>query len=1760
MNVNSHGWMSGFLKSIMHRVMTLGHPTHRRQRRRGGEPVAALESRTLLSAFVVTSAADNTTVDSLTTLREAIILANAGGVGPHTITFGDGSASGGTNFTDGVPDTITLSLGQMAISQSVTITGQSAANTIINGNNASRILDITSGATTLRKLKLTGGKTTANSDKGGAIRSTSTGALTVIQSALSGNSTTGIGSYGGAIFSQTGAVTVSQSTLSGNSTTGSNADGGAIYAVSGAVTVSQSTLSGNSTGNSGYGGAIYARSGAVTVSQSTIAGNHATLSQGGGIFSVSSPITIQNSIIARNTDGGTAPDIRKSPTAALTVSYSLIGDNTGSSLTATVGSTPDVSGNFIGGAGVNAINPQLGLLLNNGGPTLTHALQVTSLALNKGNNTLIPLDTLDLDGDLNTSEQVPFDERGVGYARIDAGTVDMGAVEKDITVPTVTITMADTALLVGETSLVTFTFSEAVTGFTNADLTIDSGTLTAVTSVNGGGTWTATFTPLVNVQDAANMISLNKALITDIAGNAGVGTSRSPNYTIETLRPTVVITMADAALKAGETSLVTFTFSEAVTGFTNADLTIASGTLTAVASANGGITWTATFTPTVNLTDATNVISLNTALVTDIAGNAGTGTTSTLNYTVDTLRPTVTITMADVALLAGETSLVTFTFSEAVIDFTNADLVIASGTLTAVNSVNGGVTWTATFTPTANITDVTNVISLNTALITDIAGNVGVGTTSSPNYTIQTIRPTVSITMADVALKAGDTSLVTFTFSEAVTGFTNADLTIENGTMTAVATANAGVTWTATFTPNVNITDTTNVISLNTALVANAVGNGGAGTTSSPNYTIDTLRPTVVITMADTALKAGETSLVTFTFNEAVTGFTNADLTIVNGTLTAVTSANAGLTWTATFTPTAALTDPTNVITLNNTLVNDLAGNAGAGTTSSPNYAIDNVSPTVTITMTDAALKAGETSLVTFTFSEAVTGFTNADLTIASGTLTAVASVNGGVTWTATFTPTANLSDTTNVITLNNTLVTDIAGNAGTGTTSSPNYVIETIRPTATITMADTTLLAGETSLVTFTFSEAVTGFTNADLTIASGTLTAVASVNGGVTWTATFTPTVNINDATNIISLNKALVTDIAGNAGSGTTSSPNYTLETLRPTVVITMADTALKAGETSLVTFTFNEAVTGFTNADLTIANGTLTAVASANGGVTWTATFTPTVNITDTTNLITLNNALVNDIAGNAGAGTTSSLNYKVDTLLPTVTITMADAALLAGETSLVTFTFSEAVTGFTNADLTIENGTLTGVASANGGVTWTATFTPTVNISDATNVISLNTALVTDLAGNVGSGTTSSPNYTLETIRPTVTITMADAALLAGETSLVTFTFSEAVTGFTNADLTIANGTLSTVTTANGGVTWTATFTPTAAVTDTTNVITLNKALVTDLAGNAGTGTTSSPNYTIDSVRPTVVITMADAALKAGETSLVTFTFSEAVTGFTNADLTIENGTLAAVATANGGVTWTATFTPTVNLSDATNVISLNTALVNDLAGNAGTGTTSSPNYAVETLRPTATITMADTTLLAGESSLVTFTFSEAVTGFTNSDLTIANGTLTAVASVDGGVTWTATFTPTDSLNDATNVITLNTALVNDLAGNAGTSSTSSPNYTIETRRPTVTIVVSDLTLLAGETSLVTFTFNEAVTGFTNADLTIANGTLTSVTSANGGVTWTATFTPTTNINDTTNVISLNLALITDIAGNTGTGITSSNNYAVNTIA
>lgn len=128
-------------------------------------------------------------------------------------------------------------------------------------------------------------------------------------------------------------------------------------------------------------------------------------------------ITLRNTIVAKNTDNGTAPDTDVSPvTEPVTVLYSLIGDNTGTGLTASA--SPDANGNRIGHAGA-AIDPLLGPLADNGGPTLTMA-SLSGSPVDLGGSLALAVDP-------NTNLALVNDQRGILFNRSVFNAVDIGA-------------------------------------------------------------------------------------------------------------------------------------------------------------------------------------------------------------------------------------------------------------------------------------------------------------------------------------------------------------------------------------------------------------------------------------------------------------------------------------------------------------------------------------------------------------------------------------------------------------------------------------------------------------------------------------------------------------------------------------------------------------------------------------------------------------------------------------------------------------------------------------------------------------------------------------------------------------------------------------------------------------------------------------------------------------------------------------------------------------------------------------------------------------------------------------------------------------------------------------------------------------------------------------------------------------------------------------------------------------------------------------
>jgi hypothetical protein len=366
--------------------------------------------------------------------------------------------------------------------------------------------------------------------------------LTIINSTLSNNkaiggnstgSSRGGGGFGGGIFVYFSRLAVQNSTFSGDQAVGGNGangsggdgEGGGLdfHADDQSYVISNSTFSGNSAaggmggaqgfGGNGYGGAIFSNGSSDVlgtppnrITNTTIANNQANAGtapggggtgtgQGGGIYNASrGEVGIGSTIIAKNTtNGGVGSgqdvfDTKQTTNGVITsLGFNLIGDDDQPTDDFTVLHHDQV------GKPNSPIDPLLGPLQNNGGPTDTLALQPGSPAIDQGSNTY---------GDVN-GDPLAFDQRGPGFLRTvnlpppNAGDgTDVGAFELQLPTPTLTTTPNVTSVTLG-TSPVTLKDTADLEGGLNPTGTITftlflRSTLvhTEVVTVNGNGTYT----------------------------------------------------------------------------------------------------------------------------------------------------------------------------------------------------------------------------------------------------------------------------------------------------------------------------------------------------------------------------------------------------------------------------------------------------------------------------------------------------------------------------------------------------------------------------------------------------------------------------------------------------------------------------------------------------------------------------------------------------------------------------------------------------------------------------------------------------------------------------------------------------------------------------------------------------------------------------------------------------------------------------------------------------------------------------------------------------------------------------------------------------------------------------------------------------------------------------------------------------------------------------------------------------------------------
>ena len=392
------------------------------------------------------------------------------------------------------PQTITLTNGQIAINQSMSIVGKGANLTAVSGGNATRIFLI---AQNLSNVTISG-LTMANGrgGNGAGLRNLSTGVVDLTNCAFINNIASS--AYGGGIEDVSpggGSLNITGCTFSGNVAN----EGGAIKIQSNVVNVTNTTISGN-TGNN-HGGGIANYSGTLTLTSSTITGNTTNgAGSAGGLVNISAGATstVRNSIISGNT--GANPDVSGNFTSG---GYNFIGKSNGST-----GFTNGVN-NDQAGTVASPIDPLLLPLGNYGGKTRTHALSLGSPAVDKGFRFGSTTDQRGLSR--------PFDNPAIANAPGGDGS-DIGAFEAQITV-VMTSNFNPSAL--GQT--VVFTATVLGTGAT------PTGTL----NFFDGATPLCSAVGLIAGQATCvfnNLPTGLRSITAGYSGDANYGTATSPPY------------------------------------------------------------------------------------------------------------------------------------------------------------------------------------------------------------------------------------------------------------------------------------------------------------------------------------------------------------------------------------------------------------------------------------------------------------------------------------------------------------------------------------------------------------------------------------------------------------------------------------------------------------------------------------------------------------------------------------------------------------------------------------------------------------------------------------------------------------------------------------------------------------------------------------------------------------------------------------------------------------------------------------------------------------------------------------------------------------------------------------------------------------------------------------------------------------------------------------------------------------------------------
>ncbi len=918
-------------------------------------------------------------------------------------------------------------------------------------------------------------------------------------------------------------------------------------------------------------------------------------------------------------------------------------------------------------------------------PTINSDTQLT-FVVGAGNYTGIIIVT-DLAGNSNTSGATL--------------TVDNSA-------PVLTSVSPNTAIKNGSTAAITGSGFSASPASPIASVKINNAS-------TGVGSFNVDSDTQITLTAGTGDVASSAITVTDEAGNTSTATDVT--IAIDNTNPTID-SITDTGGNAKTLGKEDDTREIRGSGFVTADnptVTIGGSTLATL-----GIS--ATYTDTkITMTIGSTEVSNGTVVVTDVAGNQGTGST----FTIDNTNPTVT-SVATRYIKNGATSIITGT---GFTDNGNATAVSLDGT--AINGTNASksIDSNTQITITGASTDFTDA----NVTVTDAAGNVSAETgrlltIDASDPAITNIYPTANGSSDPDIVKSGNTITVIgsgFTAGSG-TSSSSADLQILiNGSWPTGMSASVGAT---------SIVITAGSGEVNGALtIKDRAGNSA---TNAGPVVIDNTEPTVSSLTPDTDsdklvhIKTGGTITVAGTgFNN--TPIANSDATVKLGstnwtTYGTVTVDNSGQ---------ITLADGLGGNASGNLVITDFAGNEH--TVSDYTVYVDNTAPSIS-GVTPKAIKSGATAIVTGS------GFKNGT---AESTVTVGGNSSGSTTFTYTVDSNTQITITggTGDISDGQIVVTDPANNAS---TDNVKLTVDNTKPTVT-SIGTASIKSGNTSVITgtgfFTTVDGTTDGTDVAVTVGGTTpagMTIVVNSNTQITITAGSGEVTELN----------VVVTDRAGN--SSTETGKNLTIDNTAP-VLTGVSVASIKSGGTTTVSGS------GF------LVGGDIQNVkvgGSVPTGMSYSSVTASSLVLTAGSGEVADGLVTITDAAGNVS---TSLVYLTIDNSLPTVS-NVATAVIGSGQTSVITGTGF--VNSTPNSSKTIEAMEVYAGGSTPAGLTFSVGSATELTITAGSGEVTDANITVKDSAGNWSTST--GQNITIDNTAPVITA-ISDRWIKNGETTVIT---------------------------------------------------------------------------------------------------------------------------------------------------------------------------------------------------------------------------------------------------------------------------------------------------------------------------------------------------------------------------------------------------